>query len=92
MFYNLWISVVLDWLLKLLKISKNNFTIIFYINISTFTSVLPASSVVVVFVPSRPVPTRLQNFIMKIAQDHSTTLSSAASPEGLDSARAVGTF
>ena len=64
-----------------------------YINISTFTSVLPASSSVCRRpVPSRPDPTRLQNFIMKIAPDHSTTLSSAAPSEGLDSTRAAGTF
>ena len=30
----------------------------------------------------------LQNFIMKIAPDHSVTLSSLVTPEGLDTARA----
>jgi len=34
----------------------------------------------------------LQNFITEIAPDHSTTLSSFATPEGLDSACAAGTF
>jgi len=56
----------IDFILKELHI---------YINISTFTSVLPASSVCRRLSSSRPDPT--SNFITKIAPDHSTTLSSA---------------
>ena len=80
-------SVLWTLTFEMLRTFKSHFEkAIIYINISTLMSVLPASSVVGV------VLTRLQNFITKIAPDHSTTLSSAAPPEGLDSTRAAGTF